>query len=35
MLGMLQDAGDTTTLMGYIHLLNESGILAGLQKKVQ
>lgn len=32
MLGMLQDAGNTTTLMGYIHLLNESGILAGLQK---
>lgn len=32
MLGTLQDAGNTTTLMGYIHLLNESGMLAGLQK---
>ena len=32
MLGALQDAGNTTTLMGYIHLLNESGMLAGLQK---
>ena len=32
MLGSLQDAGNTTTLMGYIHLLNESGMLSGLQK---
>lgn len=32
MLGALQDAGNTTTLMGYIHLLNESGMLDGLQK---
>lgn len=32
MLGALQDAGNTTTLVGYIHLLNESGMLSGLQK---
>lgn len=32
MLGSLQDAGNTTTLMGYVHLLNESGMLSGLQK---
>ena len=32
MLGTLQDAGNTTTLMGYIQLLNESGMLSGLQK---
>ena len=27
MLGALQDAGNTTTLAGYVHLLNESGML--------
>ena len=32
MLGSLQDAGNTVTLAGYIHLLNESGLLCGLQK---
>ncbi|MCH5174849.1 MAG: ATP-binding protein [Prevotellaceae bacterium] len=32
MLGSLQDAGNTTTLAGYINLLNESGMLDGLQK---
>lgn len=32
MLGTLQDAGNTTTLAGYINLLNESGLLNGLQK---
>lgn len=32
MLGSLQDAGNTTTLAGYINLLNESGMLCGLQK---
>lgn len=32
MLGMLQDAGNTATLAGYINLLNESGLLCGLQK---
>lgn len=32
MLGSLQDAGNTTTLAGYINLLNESGLLCGLQK---
>lgn len=32
MLGSLQDAGNTATLAGYIHLLNESGLLCGLQK---
>ena len=32
MLGSLQDAGNTTTLTGYIHLLEESGLLCGLQK---
>lgn len=32
MLGALQDAGNTTTLAGYIHLLDESGMLKGLQK---
>lgn len=32
MLGSLQDAGNTSTLAGYINLLNESGILCGLQK---
>ena len=32
MLGSLQDAGNTVTLAGYIHLLDESGLLCGLQK---
>ena len=32
MLGSLQDAGNTVTLTGYIHLLCESGMLCGLQK---
>ncbi len=32
MLGFLQDAGNTTTLAGYVNLLNESGLLCGLQK---
>lgn len=32
MLGALQDTGNTATLAGYIHLLEESGLLCGLQK---
>ena len=32
MLGALQDAGNTTTLAGYVQLLNEAGMLCGLQK---
>ena len=32
MLGALQDAGNTATLASYIHLLDESGMLNGLQK---
>ncbi len=32
MVGTLQDAGNTTTLAGYLHLLDESGLLCGLQK---
>lgn len=32
MLGSLQDAGNTTTLSGYINLLSDSGLLCGLQK---
>lgn len=32
MLGSLQDAGNTVTLAGYVNLLNESGLLCGLQK---
>ncbi len=32
MLGSLQDAGNTVTLAGYINLLDESGLLSGLQK---
>ena len=32
MLGSLQDAGHTVTLAGYINLLDESGLLCGLQK---
>ena len=30
MLGSLQDAGNTVTLVGYINLLDESGLLCGL-----
>lgn len=32
MLGMLQDAGNTATLLHYLNLLNDSGLLCGLQK---
>jgi hypothetical protein len=32
MLGQLQDAGNTTTLARYISLLNQAGLLAGLNK---
>lgn len=32
MLGSLQDAGNTVTLAAYINLLDESGLLRGLQK---
>ena len=32
MLGSLQDAGNTATLAGYLNLLEESGLLCGLQK---
>lgn len=32
MLGMLQDAGNTSTLLSYLNLLNDSGMLCGLQK---
>jgi len=32
MLDSLQDAGNTVTLAGYINLLDESGLLCGLQK---
>lgn len=32
MLGQLQDAGNTTTLTSYLNLLNESGLVCGLQK---
>lgn len=32
MLGSLQDAGNTTTLSGYVNLLADSGLLCGLQK---
>lgn len=28
----LQDAGNVTTLAGYLHLLDECGLLCGLQK---
>lgn len=30
--GSLQDAGNTTTLSGYLNLLKDSGLLAGIQK---
>lgn len=32
MLGVLQDAGNTTTLTDYTHLLDHAGMLTGLQK---
>ena len=32
MLGQLQDAGNVTTLANYLHLLDESNLLTGLQK---
>lgn len=32
MLGSLQDAGNTVTLTGYVNLLDESGLLCGLEK---
>lgn len=32
MLGALQDAGNTVTLAGYLNLLGDSGLVAGLQK---
>lgn len=32
MMGSLQDAGNTSTLAGYINVLDESGLLCGLQK---
>ena len=32
MIGQLQDAGNTTTLAHYLHLLGSSGMLIGLQK---
>ena len=32
MLGQLQDAGNTTTLSGYLRLLSDSGLIGGLQK---
>lgn len=32
MLGQLQDAGNTTTLARYLHLLRSAGLLAGLRK---
>lgn len=32
MLGTLQDAGNTSTLVSYLNLLNDSGLLCGLQK---
>lgn len=32
MLGQLQDSGNVTTLAGYLHLLDQCGLLVGLQK---
>lgn len=32
MLGQLQDAGNTTTLAHYLHLLDTAGLLAGIEK---
>ena len=31
-IGSLQDAGNTTTLSGYLNILKDSGLLAGIQK---
>jgi predicted AAA+ superfamily ATPase len=31
-LGQITDAGNTTTLAHYLHLLNEAGLLGGLEK---
>lgn len=35
MLGQLQDAGNTTTLTGYLHLLSQVGLLTGLPKHTE
>lgn len=35
MLGQLQDAGNTTTLASYLHLLSQVGLLTGLNKHVE
>ncbi|MDR0794999.1 MAG: ATP-binding protein [Tannerella sp.] len=32
MIGSLQDAGNTTTLSGYLNVLKDSGLIAGIQK---
>jgi predicted AAA+ superfamily ATPase len=32
MVGALQDAGNTTTLSGYLNILKDSGLLSGIQK---
>jgi len=32
MIGSLQDAGNTTTLSGYLNVLKDSGLLSGIQK---
>jgi predicted AAA+ superfamily ATPase len=32
LIGSLQDAGNTTTLSGYLNVLKDSGLLAGIQK---
>jgi hypothetical protein len=32
MIGALQDAGNTTTIAGYLELLSQSGLICGLQK---
>ena len=32
MVGSLQDAGNTTTLSGYLNILNQCGLLTGIQK---
>ncbi len=32
MVGALQDAGNTSTFAGYLNLLNDSGLVGGLQK---
>ncbi len=34
-LGQLQDAGNTTTLAHYLHLLGEAGLLTGIEKYAQ